>query len=57
MNRLHVIGLLLFVIAATAAPLFAPIDPVLRLAGIGAVSSVSLLAGMVFLLFAFKDKD
>ena len=33
------------------------VDHVLRMASIGALGTISILAAMVFFLFAFRDRD
>ncbi len=51
------IGLVLLVLAIAAALQLMPVDPVMRRVSIGAVSAVCLMAGMVFFLFAVKDRE
>jgi len=51
------IGLVLLVIAVAAALQIMPVDLVMRRVSIAAVSAVCLIAGMIFFLFAVKDKD
>jgi hypothetical protein len=50
-------GLFLTVLAVAAFMQVIDVDPVMRRVSIAAVSAVSLIAAMVFFLFAAKGRD
>jgi hypothetical protein len=50
-------GLFLMVLAIAAFMQIIDVDPIMRRVSIAAVSAVSLIAAMVFFLFAVKNRD
>jgi len=58
MSRLQSFAMAMVLAALGVAALFhiIRVDPVLRLASIGALGTISILAAMVFFVFAFRGR-
>jgi hypothetical protein len=59
MSKLQSFAIAMVLAALGVAALFQVIqvDPVLRLVSVGALGTISILAAMVFFLFAFRGRD